>query len=92
LVRDESRVTPPLSRRSTSADLAEASLADPSRNGVRVRVLTAGGFADLGGEFLEIRCCLVECVLAFELGAKGDLQEFGCRESASLQFFVQIVG
>jgi hypothetical protein len=77
---------------STSADLAEASLANPSRNGACVRALSASGFADLGGEFLEIRRCLVECVLAFELGAKGDLQEFGRRKSASLQFFVQIVG
>ncbi|MBI4935541.1 MAG: hypothetical protein HY828_16800 [Actinobacteria bacterium] len=58
---------------SMSAGLAEASLANSSNDRVRMGALTGGGFADLGGEFLEIGRCLVERILAFELGPKCDL-------------------
>ncbi len=62
LVRDDSRVTPPLSRTSMSARLAEAPLANAPSDGVRMRALAGRGLADLRGEFREIGRRLVERV------------------------------
>ena len=58
-----------------STGLAEAPLAYSPGDRIGVGALPGGGFADLGGEFLEIRRCLVERILPFELGAKRYLQE-----------------
>lgn len=74
-----------------STCLAEAPFTYSSGDRVGVGALAGGGFADLGGEFLEIRRCFVECILAFELGAECDLQELGRRQPASLQLIMEII-
>lgn len=76
LVRDDSLVTPPLSRMSMSANPAEASIADPAGDGVGMCALTDGRLAHLAGELFQVHGCLVEGILTFELGAECDLQEF----------------
>ncbi|MFM7535037.1 MAG: hypothetical protein ACKO91_04500 [Acidimicrobiales bacterium] len=52
-----------------SARLPEAPFPYSSGDRVGMSALPGGGFADLGGEFLEIHGRLVECILPFELGA-----------------------
>lgn len=75
-----------------SAGLAEAPLAHSPGDRVGVGALPGGGFADLGGEFLEILRCLVECILPFEFGAESDLQELRRRQPASFQLIMEIIG
>jgi hypothetical protein len=77
---------------SISTGLAEAPLAYSSGDRIGIGELPGGGSADLGGEFLEIRRCLVERILPFELGAERYLQEFRRWQSASLQLIVEIIG
>ena len=53
LVRVDSRVTPPLSSTSMSAGLPEASIANPSGDGVGMCALADGRLAHLGGATLD---------------------------------------
>ncbi len=92
LVRDDNRVKPPLSRINTSARLTEASLTNASGDGVRVRPLAAGRFADLGGKLLKIGGRLVERVLPLEFGTECDLEQLRRRQPSPLQLIVKIVG
>jgi hypothetical protein len=54
--------------------------------------LTLAGLSDLSGEFFEVSVCFSEGVLAFQLCAERDLQEFRRWEIALLQLFMEIVG
>ena len=74
-----------------SPGLAEAPFAYSSGDRIGVGALPGGGSADLGGEFLDIRRCLVERILPFEFGAERDLQELRRWQSASLQLIMEII-
>jgi len=38
--------------------------------------LTLAGLSDLSGEFVEVPVCFSECILALQLCAERNLQEF----------------
>jgi hypothetical protein len=54
--------------------------------------LPLAGFSDLSGEFFEVSVCFSECILALQLRAERNLQEFRGWEVALLQLFMEIFG
>ena len=74
LVRDESRVSAPLSIVSTSADPFEPALSDPASDHFGVGLMTTSRLAHFSGEFVEIVARGVESVLSLEFGPQRDLE------------------
>ncbi|MEZ5297820.1 MAG: hypothetical protein R2697_16530 [Ilumatobacteraceae bacterium] len=75
-----------------SPDSVERPIPDAPSDGIGRCPLTLARLSDLSGEFFEVLVCLSECILAFQLCAQRNLQEFRGGEVALLQLFVEIVG
>lgn len=71
--------------------MIERAVPNTPGDGIGLRLLTLTWLCDFGSECFKVTVCLAESVLALKLGSQGNLQEFGCRKSAPLQFLVEII-
>ncbi|MFV0308963.1 MAG: hypothetical protein ACK5OX_14600 [Desertimonas sp.] len=75
-----------------SPDSVERPIPDAPSDGICGCLLALAWLSDLGGEFFEIPVRFSEGILALQLGAQRNLQEFRSRQVALLQLLVEIVG
>lgn len=75
-----------------STDSVERPIPDAPSDCICGRLLPLAGLSNLSGEFFEVSVCFSECILALQLCAERDLQEFRGWEIALLQLFVEVFG
>ncbi|MGA7758215.1 MAG: hypothetical protein WCA57_10250, partial [Ilumatobacteraceae bacterium] len=75
-----------------STDSVERSIPDAPSYCICGGLSTLAGLSDLSGEFFEVSVCLSECILALQLCAERNLQEFRGWEIALLQLFMEVFG
>ncbi len=80
------------SRRSSTSTIVGTIGGHRTCDGVGLRLPSGARFPHLDDEFFEVPGSLVERVLAFELGAQRDLEEFGGWQAALLQLVMEVIG
>lgn len=86
-----SRVTPPLSRTSTSDCLIEVAIPDLSNDRFGPGPVASGGFAYLGLQLGKVLLRGVQSLPTLNLSPHRDLEQLGRRQVAPLQLVIQLI-